>query len=95
MLYFADSESLKLSEKHENPAETAVFKLFQRGLLMVETAGIEPASESVSSEPSPGADGYCGPGPGSPHRAQAVTRVGSGSFIMRAALKALRGHGRH
>ena len=62
---------------------------------MVETAGIEPASESVSSEPSPGADGYSGSRPGSPHRVQAVTRVGSGSFIMRAVLKALHGHGRH
>lgn len=62
---------------------------------MVETAGIEPASENVSSELSPGADGYFGLKPASPRRAQAVTRIGLGSFIMRAALKALRSHGRH
>lgn len=30
---------------------------------MVEAAGIEPASKGVSSEPSPGADGYFGLSP--------------------------------
>ena len=62
---------------------------------MVEPAGIEPASESTSSEPSPGADGYSGLMPNSPRHTQAVTRIGLGSFIVRGALKALRTHGRH
>ena len=61
----------------------------------MEMGGVEPPSESALTETSPGADGYFG----------GLTRLfpslkasrhalGSGSFIMHGALKALRTHGR-
>ena len=46
---------------------------------LVEMAGVEPASESILTGPSPGADGYCGNLlPCSPSNRQAVTRGWSG-----------------
>ena len=57
---------------------------------MVEVRGVEPLSESTSSETSPGADDYLNfPMPGASRHAR-----GFGSFIIHGALKALRTHGR-
>lgn len=55
---------------------------------MVEVRGVEPLSESTSSETSPGAGDYLSfPMPGASRHAQ-----GFGSFIVHGALKALRTH---
>ena len=62
---------------------------------LVEMGGVEPPSESTLTEISPGADGYFGdpcrlfPLPKASRHA-----LGSGSFIIHGALKALRTHGR-
>ena len=61
---------------------------------LVEVAGVEPASESTLTGPSPGADGYCGgPCPScSPSGRQAVTPAGQVSFMMCGTGKAYRTH---
>jgi len=62
---------------------------------LVELAGVEPASESASSQTSPGADGYFGLSPVSLTIMQTVTLLWLGSFIMHGAGKAYRAHVLH
>ena len=58
---------------------------------MVEAAGVEPASESTSSEPSPGADDIWK----FPSDMENRHTIPVSSFIMHGALKALRTHEYH
>lgn len=57
----------------------------------MEAGGVEPPSENVLTETSPGADGFLRfPSQSANRHAQRV-----GSFIIHGALKALRTHGPH
>ena len=64
-------------------------------VILVELAGVEPASESALTETSPGADGYCGLSSNSLAMAQTVTRSWLGSFIIHGAGKAWCAHVLH
>ena len=71
---------------HQNPCIARVCEV-------VELGGVEPPSESVLTQISPGADGYFGQlpkelNPVSLAIAQAVTRLWLGSFIVHGTRKA-------
>jgi len=62
---------------------------------LVELMGVEPMSESASTQTSPGADGYCGLSPISLAIAQTVTRLWLSSFLFMVCTKQLRTHVLH
>lgn len=86
--------SCKKSASRGQPARKALSYGENKIKVMVEVAGVEPASESTLTRPSPGADGYSGgltppvPFPdGKPSRAS-----GQVSFMMCGTGKAYRTH---
>ena len=91
-------ESL-LNYKINSSPKLSVIAMFWR-TMVVEPGGVEPPSESVLTQNSPGADGYFGQlpkelGPVFLPVAQAVTRLRFGSFIVHGTGKAYRTHVLH
>ena len=78
-----------------NAALVPAMSRFFQFIELVELGRIELPSESILTQTSPGADGYCGLSPVFLTIAQTVTRLQLGSFIMHGAGKAYRAHVLH
>ena len=93
-IYLYDDKMTVLYNTQDSHSDVTIDDLSSSRVALVEVAGIEPASESTLTGPSPGADGYCGGlSPSrSPSGRQAVTPTGQVSFMMCGTGKAYRTH---